>query len=110
MKTDPRLIAKLKEMARNVVPDTAPMSLCPEGAAVERIEELDAENERLLKLIGTLRNALGAASGYLQNAAIDLQTGARKKTAISTVEGGLRVVRTALAETDLPLTAGERQP
>lgn len=107
-KTDPRLIDKLREMARNVVPDTAPLSLCPEGAAVERIEQLDADNERLLKLVGTLRNALGAASGYLQNAAIDLQTGTRKKTAIATIEGGLRVVRAALAETDLPVYIHER--
>lgn len=46
--------------------------------------------------IERLRKALNASSGYLQNAAIDLETGAPKRTAINTINGGLRVVRDAL--------------
>lgn len=40
--------------------------------------------------------ALNAAAGFLLNAKIDLETGAPKKTAIATIEGGLRVVRAAI--------------
>ena len=57
------------------------------------------ELERLKSENAALREALGAASGYLLNAKIDLETGARKSTAISTSEGGLRRVRAALQET-----------
>lgn len=42
--------------------------------------------------------ALEAASGYLLNAKIDLETGAPKRTAICTIEGGLKVVRAAIAK------------
>ena len=42
--------------------------------------------------------ALKAASGYLLNAKIDLETNAPKQTAIQTIEGGLRVVRAALSK------------
>ena len=43
-----------------------------------------------------LREALEKASGYMTNAAIDLQTGAPKRTALNTIEGGLKMVRAAL--------------
>lgn len=43
-----------------------------------------------------LREALEKACGYLTNAAIDLQTGAPKRTALNTIEGGLKMVRAAL--------------
>lgn len=42
--------------------------------------------------------ALNAAAGYLLNAKIDLETGATKRTAIQTIEGGLKVVRAAIAK------------
>lgn len=71
-------------------------------------KEAADEIETLRKYVGQLSAALGAASGYLQNAAIDLQTGAPKKTALRTIEGGLRVVRVALAEAAHALTNGER--
>ncbi len=45
-----------------------------------------------------LREALEKASGYMTNAAIDLQTGAPKRTALNTIEGGLKMVRDALAQ------------
>ena len=45
-----------------------------------------------------LREALEKACGYLTNAAIDLQTGAPKRTALNTIEGGLKMVRDALAQ------------
>lgn len=43
-----------------------------------------------------LLKALEAASGYLTNAKIDLETGAPKRTAIQTIEGGLKIVLAAL--------------
>jgi hypothetical protein len=61
----------------------------PDPACAEAAE---AEN-------AALREALSAANGYLLNAKIDLETGARKSTAITTIEGGLRRVRAALQET-----------
>ena len=39
--------------------------------------------------------ALNAARGYLLNAKIDLETGAPKKTALNTIEGGLRMIDAA---------------
>ena len=60
--------------------------------AAARIEALKAEN-------AAMREALNASAGYLLNAKIDLETGARKTTAIATIEGGLRRVRAALQET-----------
>jgi hypothetical protein len=44
--------------------------------------------------------ALKAACGYLMNARIDLMTGAPKKTAMMTIDGGLSVVRAALAKAE----------
>jgi len=41
-------------------------------------------------------SALSAALGYLMNAKIALETGAPKRTAIRTIEGGLDIVRAAL--------------
>lgn len=57
-----------------------------------------------------LRAELSAANGYLLNAKIDLETGAPKRTALATIEGGLRRVRAALnllheEETDAPVEA-----
>lgn len=46
----------------------------------------------------TLVQALEAANGYLLNARIDLQTGCTKATAIRTIDGGLKLVREALAK------------
>jgi len=42
--------------------------------------------------------ALKAALGYMRNAAIDLQTGATKATAIRTIDGGIAMVEHALAQ------------
>ncbi len=47
MKTDPRLLETLRRLATKGNPDTMPISLCPEGAALERIDQLDRENERM---------------------------------------------------------------
>jgi len=44
-----------------------------------------------------LREALESARGYLMNAKIDLETGAKKATAIGTIDGGIRTVEAALA-------------
>lgn len=45
-------------------------------------------------------DALRIASGYLLNAKIDLETGAPKRTAIRTIEGGWKVVREAIAKAE----------
>lgn len=47
-----------------------------------------AERERM-------EASISAARGYLMNAKIDLETGAPKKTAIATIEGGLRRLEAA---------------
>jgi hypothetical protein len=57
-------------------------------------------NARLIAAAPALYEALEAASGYLLNAKIDLETGAPKATAIRTIEGGLKVVRAALKRTE----------
>lgn len=44
--------------------------------------------------------ALKASLGYLLNAKIDLETGAPKKTAIQTLDGGIARVRAALTNID----------
>lgn len=55
-----------------------------------------AANANLIVANQPILAALRAASGYLLNAKIDLETGATKKAAIATIERGLRVVETAL--------------
>ncbi len=49
-----------------------------------------------------LVRALIAVGGYLLNAKIDLETGTPKKTAIQTIEGGLSLVRAAIAKYNPP--------
>lgn len=67
----------------------------------DRIRQRAAESRRALKAENeALRKALGASEGYLLNAKIDLESGAPKRTAIASIEGGLRVVRAALAATN----------
>ena len=39
-----------------------------------------------------LEKALKAAKGYLLNARIDLETGCPKKTAIQTIDGGIKMI------------------
>jgi len=62
-------------------------------------------NARLIAAAPDLLAALKAASGYLLNAKIDLETGAPKKTAIRTIDGGLKFVRAAIVKAE-----GESQP
>lgn len=57
---------------------------------VDRIAALEALEVELAK-------GCDAACGYMLNAKIDLETGAPKRTAITTIEGGLKTVRAALA-------------
>jgi hypothetical protein len=63
--------------------DQTTTQYCAEAAA------LAAEIERP-------RGELSAATGYMLNAKIDLETGAPKRTAITTIEGGLRRARDAV--------------
>jgi len=59
------------------------------NAAIARAEKAEA--------------ALSGSIGYMMNAAIDLETGAPKKTALATINGGIKMARAALAS----LTEGE---
>lgn len=71
------------------------------------VEKVEGQRDRLLR-------ALDAASGYLLNAKIDLEAGVRKRTAIQTIEGGLKVVRDALvlagSENSTDATANHASP
>jgi hypothetical protein len=49
-----------------------------------------------LNEIDRLRAELSAAIGYMTNAAIDLSTGAPKRTALATIEGGIKRAKAAL--------------
>jgi hypothetical protein len=82
-------IARLK--AGGCARDQTTTQYCAEAAAFA------AEIDRL-------RAELGAATGYMLNAKIDLETGAPKRTAIATIEGGLRRARAAV----LPSPPAER--
>lgn len=55
---------------------------------------------RLMTASPALLHALKAAAGYLLNAKIDLQSGAPKRTALQTIEGGLRLVEVALEKVE----------
>lgn len=68
-------------------------ALCDRSQISKDLSASQAQCERL-------RAALKAASGYLLNARIDLETGAPKRTAIQTIDGGLTVVRAALKENE----------
>lgn len=89
------------------------LSCCPErkmmppalAEARNRAAQAEAERDELTARVAELegardklREALRAATGYLLNAKIDLETGARKQTAINTIEGGLKMTRRALEE------------
>lgn len=64
---------------------------CAETRLTAALASANALNERLVA-------ELEAATGYLLNARIDLETGATKKTAIQTIEGGLKRIRALLAD------------
>lgn len=79
--------------------DAAIFSILPAGRAGEIAGNIENGDDADLiaatpKLLATLR----AACGYLLNAKIDLETGAPKKTALRTIEGGVALVQAALAQ------------
>lgn len=45
-----------------------------------------------------LVSALSATVGYMRNAQIDLETGAPKKTAVQTIQGGIKLAEAALTK------------
>jgi len=67
------------------------MDGCEVGVSRQAVEETLAEYADILA-------ALKAACGYLMNAKIDLETGAPKRTAIRTIDGGLALVRAAITK------------
>lgn len=73
---------------------TEPASLFGRGAYLTDADYIAA----LLREVEGLRKSLSAASGYMKNAAIDLATGAPKKTTLMTINGGIRLVEAALAK------------
>lgn len=52
---------------------------------------------RAINAYEPMLKALRSAEGYLLNAKIDLQTGTKKATTLNTIEGGLKMVREAIA-------------
>lgn len=77
--------------------------------AIEQRAELDALARKaetgeqwaeICRREAEMLTALKAASGYLLNAAIDLETGATKATAINTINGGLKIIRDAIAKAE----------
>ena len=68
--------------------------------AYTNLRTVGAENAKL-------RGALRSACGYMKNAAIDLSTGAPKRTALGTINGGIELVETALNSTDTALATAE---
>jgi hypothetical protein len=70
-----------------------PMGPLQTGAFLGLEHVLIRQDER----VRALKTALSSAEGYLLNAAIDLETGAPKRTALATINGGLRLVREAQA-------------
>lgn len=91
---------------------------CPLGefsvqVADECVSVAAAWNKRALSPdlteVAYLREALRAAKGYLMNAQIDLETGARKVTTLMTIAGGLKMIEAALVHpADRPVPLQER--
>lgn len=72
-------------------------------------QEEDAANARLVIAAPDMLAALSAACGYLTNAHIDLTTSTPKTTTLRTIEGGIKLVKEAIAKATTPATtAGER--
>lgn len=57
-----------------------------------------------------LEKALSASLGYMLNAAIDLETGAPKRTALNTINGGIKLVREALGQSGDRTDPSHSQP
>ncbi len=55
---------------------------------------------RVQEMNDDLLTALKAAAGYMRNAKIDLETGCPKRTAVRTIEGGLKLVEAAIAKAE----------
>lgn len=60
------------------------------------ITQASAELTQARAQVAQLRGALDSAKGYLLNAKIDLETGAPKRTAIQTIDGGLKHIQIAI--------------
>jgi hypothetical protein len=76
---------------------TNPWVICSRNPVDHRAKQ-SRSNGFLIGAAPDLLKALEAACGYLLNAKIDLETGCPKTTAIRTIEGGLSVVRAAIAK------------
>lgn len=64
-----------------------------EAFATKAIIRLSEQNDKLLA-------ALQAAFGYMQNVAIDLQTGTKCETTIATLRDGIVIVDAAIAKAE----------
>ena len=69
-----------------------------------------APNARLIAAAPDMLAALNAAAGYLLNAKIDIETGAPRRTAVRTIEGGLKLVREAVAKATSPPQGNAESP
>lgn len=84
-----QVVGQVLEVSVGTVEDTIQPFRDPIRLAASRLREMEAREAKLVE-------ALSAASGYLLNAKIDLETGCPKAVAIQTIEGGLKTVRAAL--------------
>lgn len=65
-----------------------------------RADLAHAELMKLREEIARLHTELNATIGYMLNAQIDLETGATKATAVTTIKGGIKRARAALPKTE----------
>ncbi len=87
--TDPTITPERPAGMQQLIADT--------GLTRDEQRELLVAVRSLQADIARKDEALRASEGYLLNAKIDLETGARKATAIRTIEGALLIVRAAVA-------------
>lgn len=87
-------MADIVERLRQIQYDHEPNDVDGYGdTASEGADAICALEEK----VSHLASALSAAIGYMMNAKIDLDTGAPKRTAMMTLDGGIRRARAALA-------------
>jgi len=64
---------------------------------IKELARLEADHA-----VGELITALLCAKGYMLNAIIDMQTGTKKSTTEATLNGGVRLIDTAIAKAQRP--------
>ena len=91
--------------------EVGPVSIAAVRQGCDEARELGSNkaNAHLIASAPDMIEALSAALGYMRNAKIDLETGAPKKTAIQTLDGGIKLVEAALSKARPVLTGGTEE-